>query len=248
MSADTIDIRESFRLSRDMARARMPHLYRVARLFPEQERFDAFCALYASMRWVDDRVDEKQTDLGGLDAWEREIDTAFSGGAPASPFGPALADTLSRFSLKPEPWHRLLSAMRYDLQHDGFATYEGFIRYAEGATVAPAMAAAAALEQEGICVTVASARFAKPVDAECLAHLVKAQPWVLTLEDHSAAGGFGSAVLETAEARGLDARKIHRVGIGERRVEHDTRAAQLAAAGLDADGIAARVKALAGNA
>ena len=117
-----------------------------------------------------------------------------------------------------------------------------------GATVAPAMAAAAGLEQEGISVTVASARFAKPVDAECLAHLVEAQPWVLTLEDHAAAGGFGSAVLETAEARGLDARKIHRVGIGERMVEHDTRAAQLAAAGLDADGITARVKALAGKA
>ena len=138
MNADTIDTRESFRLSREMARARMPHLYRVARLFPEQERFDAFCALYASMRWVDDRVDEKQTDLGGLDAWEREINAAFSGGAPTSPFGPALADTLSRFPLTPEPWHRLLAAMRFDLQHDGFTTYEGFIRYAEGATVAPA--------------------------------------------------------------------------------------------------------------
>jgi len=123
----------------------MPHLYRVARLFPDEERFDAFCALYASMRWVDDRVDEKQTDMDGLDAWEREIDTAFSGGVLTSPFGPALADTLSRFPLTPEPWSRLLAAMRFDLQNDGFATYEEFIQYAQGATVAPASLFAALL-------------------------------------------------------------------------------------------------------
>ena len=117
-----------------------------------------------------------------------------------------------------------------------------------GSTVATAMDAATRLEQEGIAVTVASARFARPVDAECLAHLLQTRPWVLTIEDHAAAGGFGSAVLETAEASGLDASKIHRLGIGEAMVEHDTRAAQLAAAGLDADGIARCVKTLAGKA
>ena len=117
-----------------------------------------------------------------------------------------------------------------------------------GATVAAAMEAAARLQKDGIAVTVVSARFAKPVDAECLAHLLQAQPWVLTLEDHAAAGGFGSAVLETAEACALDASKIHRLGIGEAIIEHDTRAAQLASVGLDADGIVARVKALAGEA
>ena len=116
-----------------------------------------------------------------------------------------------------------------------------------GATVAAAMEAAARLKHDGLAVTVVSARFARPVDAGCLAHLVETQPWVLALEDHAAAGGFGSAVLETAEACGLDVRKIHRVGIGEGIVEHDARAAQLAAAGLDAGGIAARVKALAGE-
>jgi phytoene/squalene synthetase len=37
-----------------------------------------------------------------------------------------------------EPWIRLASAMRYDAQHHGFGTYQSFLDYAEGATVAPA--------------------------------------------------------------------------------------------------------------
>jgi 1-deoxy-D-xylulose-5-phosphate synthase len=116
-----------------------------------------------------------------------------------------------------------------------------------GATAAAAMEAAARLDGEGIHLAVASARFAKPVDAECVARLVADHPWVLAIEDHAVAGGFGSAVLEAAEARGLDARKIHRLGVGEALMEHDTRAAQLAAAGLDADGIARRARTLCGK-
>jgi len=113
-----------------------------------------------------------------------------------------------------------------------------------GATVAAAMEAAARLQDEGRRLTVVSARFAKPVDAELLASLVQAQPWILTVEDHTLPGGFGSAVLEAAEARGLDTRKIHRLAVPEEWVEQDSRAAQLAAAGLGVEGIASRAKAL----
>jgi 1-deoxy-D-xylulose-5-phosphate synthase len=113
-----------------------------------------------------------------------------------------------------------------------------------GATVAAAMEAAARLQGEGRRLTVVSARFAKPVDAELLARLVQAQPWILTVEDHTLPGGFGSAVLEAAEACGLDTRKIHRLAVPEEWVEQDSRAAQLAAAGLCVEGIASRAKAL----
>ncbi|MBE3071267.1 MAG: 1-deoxy-D-xylulose-5-phosphate synthase, partial [Planctomycetes bacterium] len=117
-----------------------------------------------------------------------------------------------------------------------------------GAPVAAAMEAAALLDAEGLALTVASARFAKPVDAACLERLLAEHPWVLTVEDHAAAGGFGSAVLETAESRGLDSRRIHRLGVADVFVEHDTRAAQTAAAGIDARGLAARARALADTA
>ena len=48
----------SYRRAEEIARQNLPHLYRVARLFPDRARFEAFCALYASMRWIDDEVDE----------------------------------------------------------------------------------------------------------------------------------------------------------------------------------------------
>jgi 1-deoxy-D-xylulose-5-phosphate synthase len=113
--------------------------------------------------------------------------------------------------------------------------------------VAPALEAAARLDAEGVRMTVASARFAKPVDAGLLARLAQAQPWILTVEDHTLPGGFGSAVLEAAAAGGADSRKIHRLAVPEEFVEQDSRAAQLAAAGLDAQGIAARARALCGK-
>jgi 1-deoxy-D-xylulose-5-phosphate synthase len=114
-----------------------------------------------------------------------------------------------------------------------------------GATVAAALAAAEQLAGQGIGLTVASARFAKPLDGECLARLLAEHPWVMTLEDHTAPGGFGSAVLEAAADRGLDARRIHRVAVADALIEHAGRAAQLAAAGLTAEKIAECAKSLA---
>ncbi|MCX5685154.1 MAG: 1-deoxy-D-xylulose-5-phosphate synthase, partial [Planctomycetota bacterium] len=113
-----------------------------------------------------------------------------------------------------------------------------------GATVAPALAAAESLAGQGVEITVASARFAKPLDAECLAWLLAEHPWVMVIEDHTAPGGFGSAVLEAAEERGLDSRRIHRVAVADRFIEQAGRGVQLAAAGMTAETIAARAKKL----
>jgi len=117
-----------------------------------------------------------------------------------------------------------------------------------GPCVAPAVEATRRLAEDGLEVAVASARFVRPLDTDLLADLVAAQPWVLTVEDAAAAGGFGSAVLEATEAAGLDASKIHRAAVDDEIVEHDTRPAQLAAQGLDADGLAERLRELAKNA
>ncbi len=116
---------------------------------------------------------------------------------------------------------------------------------AYGAVAAAALEAAERLAGEGVEVTVASARFAKPLDADCLASLVESHPWVLSVEDHTAPGGFGSAAMEAAEVRGLEVQKIHRAAVPDVFVEHDTRGAQLAAAGLVAERIAERARALA---
>lgn len=114
---------------------------------------------------------------------------------------------------------------------------------AYGSTVAPALEAARRLSVENIHVTVVNARFAKPIDEDMVTTAVTRNAPIVTVEEHSIAGGFGSAVLETANRLGLPTDGIVRLGLApERFYEHGPRAAQLAEAGLDAAGIAATVR------
>ncbi len=109
---------------------------------------------------------------------------------------------------------------------------------AYGSQVIHAMAAADILEQEGMKITVANARFCKPFDGGLLTDLIQHHDKVITVEDHQLINGFGSAALEKAAELGLDLRKIVRLGYGDKFVPHGPRAWQLAQAGIDADGIA----------
>lgn len=92
-------------------------------------------------------------------------------------------------------------------------------------------------EDEGLNVGVVNARFAKPVDAEVVRRAINETGFVITLEENTVSGGFGSAVLEAANQAGLSTRSIRVLGIPDRFVEHGDRAELLADLGLDADGI-----------
>jgi phytoene/squalene synthetase len=131
-------ITKSYRRSEEIAARKHPHLYRVASLFPDQDRYWAFCAAYASMRWIDDRIDNSAGSAEELARWQEETNLAHRGKAGSSLYGPALADTFRRFDLPLEPWEKLAGAMKFDLLHSGFESYDIFLSYAEGATVAPA--------------------------------------------------------------------------------------------------------------
>ena len=113
---------------------------------------------------------------------------------------------------------------------------------AYGTTTDPALDAAEMLAAEKIDVCVYNARFAKPIDQNMVADaLVSGRP-VVTVEDHSIAGGFGSAVLETACELGLSAGQVVRLGMPpDRFVAHGSRVGQLAEVGIDAAGIASAV-------
>lgn len=118
---------------------------------------------------------------------------------------------------------------------------------AYGATVAIALDAADLLASQDIFVTVYNARFAKPVDEEMVRHAFTAsggakRPTVITVEDHSIVGGFGTAVLETAQDLGLPTQGLMRLGLpSDRFIRHGSRSGQLAECGIDAAGIAAAV-------
>ena len=119
----------------------------------------------------------------------------------------------------------------------------GIVAY--GATVYPAWCAAKALERRGIRATVVNARFAKPVDADLFRRLHRELPFLVTVEDHAAQGGFGSAVLECLAEGGETAPRVKVLGIPDAYQDHADRDRLLARHGLDADGIARTVIAMA---
>jgi 1-deoxy-D-xylulose-5-phosphate synthase len=102
--------------------------------------------------------------------------------------------------------------------------------------------AAAKLRDEGLEIGVVNARFAKPLDASTILRAVEELPLVVTVEEGTLEGGFGSAVLEAANSAGLDTRHIVRLGIPDRFIEHAERGELLAALGLDVDGVCRAVR------
>ncbi|MFZ1997138.1 MAG: transketolase C-terminal domain-containing protein, partial [Solirubrobacteraceae bacterium] len=88
-----------------------------------------------------------------------------------------------------------------------------------GSGVVKALEAADILAEHGISVTVADARFAKPIDAGLAAQLAAEHDLLVTVEEGVLAGGFGSAVWETLSDAGL-APRILRVGLPDRYVTH----------------------------
>ena len=110
--------------------------------------------------------------------------------------------------------------------------------WAFGALVRQSLEAARRLRQRGVEVGVVDARFAKPLDEELLLQHARANRYIVTVEEHQRAGGFGSACLE-ALSRSPDVKaRVRVLGVPDRFVDHMTsRDEQLASLGLDADGI-----------
>lgn len=107
-----------------------------------------------------------------------------------------------------------------------------------GTQLADCLRAADVLRGQGLEVGVVNARFAKPLDRDCLLPMVRDLDFVVTVEEGALAAGFGSALLEAANDAGLNSQHIRRLGVPDQFVEHGERAELLADLGLDAAGIA----------
>ena len=90
--------------------------------------------------------------------------------------------------------------------------------------------------------TVVNARFVKPLDGTLLCELALTHEKLITLEEHSLDGGFGSAVMELLNDRGIRAR-VERVGCPNVLMQQNAQAKQRAQVGLSAEAIAERVRA-----
>ncbi len=118
----------------------------IAARFWEEDRYEAFQVCYRSMRKIDDLVDDRKEV--GEDITPKEMTEirdlmlgwleAARQGDRSNPFLQDFLKTLDHFALPLWPWERLCVAMSYDLDHNGFANFRAFLRYTEGAAIAPA--------------------------------------------------------------------------------------------------------------
>jgi len=112
-----------------------------------------------------------------------------------------------------------------------------------GSTVNPSCEAAEILAKEGIDVAVVNARFIKPLDADLLLETAARVKHIVIVEENVLMGGFGSAVLELFQERGLTGITVERRGIDDTFVEQGPQAILWQRCGIDAAGIMSAVKA-----
>jgi 1-deoxy-D-xylulose-5-phosphate synthase len=109
--------------------------------------------------------------------------------------------------------------------------------------VNPSVAAAELLAAEGFDLTVVNCRFLKPHDELILAAVLADHRVLLVVEEGTVVNGFGAHMAAVVQERDAGVRVVAH-GVPDRIVQAASRARQLAACGLDAAGIAARVRAL----
>ncbi len=150
---------DSWAVAEEIAAKDLNNLYLTSSYFTDPERYRAFCALYAVMRVVDDRIDDmpsrRQLTAGDrkrehavVDAWHQ----ALAGTPESTPTGEQVAgcdapqardllhaasEAMRRFPVPFCLWDNFFAAMHQDIESPRFATYEDFLGYTEGASVAP---------------------------------------------------------------------------------------------------------------
>jgi 1-deoxy-D-xylulose-5-phosphate synthase len=129
---------------------------------------------------------------------------------------------------------RILPVGEWDVLRQGSAA----LLLATGKLVSVAMEAAAVLDAEGLPLTVINSRYIKPLDSR-LESWARRHPAVLTLEDNVATGGFGSAVSEVLAPLGIP---VTVMAVPDNFIEQGGQSELLKQLGLDAQGVAARVR------
>jgi 1-deoxy-D-xylulose-5-phosphate synthase len=106
-----------------------------------------------------------------------------------------------------------------------------------GATVIPALEAAHELDKHGIQATVVNARFVKPLDSELILDVANQTKRLLTVEENTLEGGFGSHVSDLLKQAGLCDVRVRSLGLPDKFIEHGAQPLLRARYGLDAKGI-----------
>ena len=113
---------------------------------------------------------------------------------------------------------------------------------AYGSEVYPAMQAAQMLAERGIGAAVINARFVKPLDEELLLDAARKYRRIVTVEEAALAGGFGSAIMELYEMKGLNEVEVHRVGVHDQFVTHGAQSLMREKQSLHPAGIVSQIE------
>lgn len=117
-------------------------------------------------------------------------------------------------------------------------TPDDLLIIAIGRTVEEALKARRILNDEhGLTAAVINARFVKPLDIDLIGSYAARSPHVVTVEENTLPGGFGSAVMEALLDANISGFKIKRVGIDDVFVDHGPQKLLRRLYGVDADAI-----------
>lgn len=109
--------------------------------------------------------------------------------------------------------------------------------FALGNTVYAALSAALRLEKEGISTMVVNSRFVKPLDRNLISSVASVVPRIITVEENTLEGGFGSAVLELLNELEVPHVRVKRIGIPDMFIEQGQQKELRKKYGLDEEGI-----------
>lgn len=111
-----------------------------------------------------------------------------------------------------------------------------------GRVVKTALEAADILSEKGIVPTVVNARFVKPLDRELILDLAMKHSLLVTIEENTVIGGFGSAVLELLNERNAMT-PVLQLGLPDEFVTHGAPEILFEKVGLDPRGLVKQVEA-----
>jgi squalene synthase HpnC len=123
---DGIQLEAAYAWCAKLARSHYENFTIASWLMPRAMRQHVH-AIYAYARIADDFADEEHS-IARLDEWQHELELAYAG-APRHPVMVALANTVRRYDIPPEPFVDLLKAFRSDVEFQGFETAVDLLDY-----------------------------------------------------------------------------------------------------------------------
>ena len=121
----------SSRYCQRLTRQRARNFYYGFLLLP-RPRYDAFCAVYAFMRYCDDVADgagATADKAARLQEWRRAFDRTLRGDYGGSLILPAFHDAVRRYSIPPEYFYDLMAGAEMDLSIRSYRTFDGLYQY-----------------------------------------------------------------------------------------------------------------------